>query len=210
MTVEATTLDELDAVPVVHGFVWRPIRRRFGIRAFGVNAYTSEGVGRQIVEEHDETRLGHQELYVVVRGRARFTLDGEDHDAPAGTLVFIRDPAVKRVAVAEEDGTVVLAVGGAPGKPYEVSAWEALFATIPHTRAERWDEAIAILEEALRERPGHPATLYNLACVEARAGRAPGALVHLQEAVQREPSYAELARKDSDFAAIRDEPAFPG
>jgi len=71
MTVEATTLDELDAIPVVHGFVWRPIRRRFGIRAFGVNAYTSEGVGRQIVEEHDESRLGHRRVGRVIACWAR-------------------------------------------------------------------------------------------------------------------------------------------
>jgi tetratricopeptide (TPR) repeat protein len=186
VTVQVAHVDELDAIPVSHGFVWRPVRRRFGIRGFGVNAYTSEEVGRQIVEEHDETWLGHQELYVVVRGRARFTLDG-----------------------AEQDGTVVLAVGGAPGKPFEVSAWEASFAAIPYTRSERWDEAIAILEEALRERPEHPALLYNLACVEARAGRHVDALLHLQEAVRRHPSFGELARRDSDFAAIRNEPGFP-
>ena len=33
-----------------------------------------------------------------------------------GTLVFIRDPALRRVAIAEEAGTVVLAVGGEPGR----------------------------------------------------------------------------------------------
>ena len=105
------------------------MRRRLGIRAFGINAYTSEGVGQHVVEEHDETGSGaggHEEMYVVVRGRATFTLGGETLDAPAGTIVFIRDPAVKRVAIAEEEGTLVLAVGGEPGAPYEVSPWECV------------------------------------------------------------------------------------
>ena len=116
---EVTSFDSLDAIPVGDGVVWRPVRRQFDIRAFGTNAYTSEGVGKHIIEEHDELGAGaggHEELYVVVRGRATFTVDGERIDAPAGTLVFIRDPALKRVAIAEEEGTVVLAVGGEPGR----------------------------------------------------------------------------------------------
>jgi tetratricopeptide (TPR) repeat protein len=209
VTAAVATFDELEAIPVAEGLVWHPVRRHFDIRGFGVNAYTSEAVGRQVVEEHDERSLGHEEVYIVVRGRARFTLDGEDVDAPVGTIVFLRDPAVNRVAVAEEEGTLVLAVGGAPGKPFEVSAWESFFAAIPFTRAERWDEAIEMLEEGLREKPGHPAVLYNLACIEARAGRRVDALLHLQSAVERDPKYAAYARRDSDFAAIRREPGFP-
>ncbi len=37
------------------------------------------------------------------RGRARFELDGERVEAPAGTFVFVR-PGVKRTAFAEEPG----------------------------------------------------------------------------------------------------------
>jgi quercetin dioxygenase-like cupin family protein len=113
------SLDELDRIPVSHGLEWRPIRRRLGIRAFGMNAYTAEKVGDCVVEEHTEEQLGHEEVYVVVSGRARFTLGDEDIDAPAGTLVYIGNPATTRAAVAEEEGTTVLAVGGAPGKAFE-------------------------------------------------------------------------------------------
>lgn len=96
-------IDELDRFPVAQGLEWRPIRRRFGIRAFGCNAYTSKSVGGQVVEEHSESRLGHEELYLVVSGHARFTLDGEEVDAPAGTIVYLRDPNVRRGAVSEEE-----------------------------------------------------------------------------------------------------------
>ena len=209
MNAAVTTFDELDAIPVEDGFVWRPIRRRFGIRAFGCNAYTSEGVGRQIVEDHVEG-TGHEECYVVVRGRARFTLDGEEVDAPAGTIVFIRDHDVRRGAVADEEGTVVLAVGGFAGKAFEVSAWESFFAALPATQEERWDDAIAIHQEGLREHPGHPSVLFNLARIEARAGRPLDALTHLQEAVRRDPPLVARARDTSDFAALRREPGFPG
>jgi tetratricopeptide (TPR) repeat protein len=209
---EAVHVDELDAIPVA-GVVWRPVRRRFGIRAFGVNAYTAEAVGGQIVEEHDESPNGaggHEEIYVVLRGRATFTIGGEALDAPAGTIVFVRNPKLKRVAIANDDGTVVLAVGGEPGRAYEISPWEFSFAAAPLLDAGRFGEAITLMEDGLRERPGNASLLYNLACGEARAGRAEAATAHLQEAIAAEPRYAERARIDPDFESIRARSDFPG
>ena len=203
-------IDELDRIEMPDGFVWRPIRRHFDIRAFGVNAYNAREVGGQIVEEHTETQLGHEEIYLVVRGRARFTIDGNDHELSAGQLVFVRDPELRRGAVALDEDTAVLALGGKPGEPYVVSAWEAMFAAVPYSRAENWSEAIRIHVEALAEQPEHPALLYNLACMEARGGRHLDALLHLQRSVELDPKWAAYARKDSDFAAIRSEPGFPG
>lgn len=202
-------IDQLDAIEMPDGFVWRPIRRHFGIRGFGVNAYTALEAGGQVIEEHTESRLAHEEMYVVLRGRARFTIDGNDHELAAGQLVVVRDPQLRRGAVALDDDTVVLALGGKPGEPHRVSAWEAMFAAVPAARDERWADAIRIHEEALEEQPDHPALLYNLACMEARAGRHLDALLHLKQAVAIEPHWAEYAAKDSDFAAIRAEPGFP-
>ena len=102
---------------------WRPVRYHFGITAFGCNAYVAREAGELIVEEHDEGEDGHEELYVVVSGVARFTLDGEERDAAGGTLVFCERP-VARKAVAVEPGTTVLAIGGFPGRAFEVSRWE--------------------------------------------------------------------------------------
>jgi tetratricopeptide (TPR) repeat protein len=208
--MSVTHVDELDRIEMPDGFVWRPIRRHFDIRAFGVNAYSSLGVGGQLVEEHAETQLGHEEIYLVLRGRALFTVDGNEHELAAGQLVFLRDPLLRRGAVALEEDTVVLALGGKPGEAYVVSAWEAMFAAVPYSRVENWDEAIRIHVEALREQPEHPALLYNLACMEARGGRHLDALLHIQRAVELDPKWAEHAGKDSDFAAIRNEPGFPG
>ena len=73
----------------------------------------------------------------MIAGRARFTLDDETLDAPAGTLVFLPDPATRRYAVAEEAGTTVLAVGGKPGEGYEVSAWEWRFRAATASRRGR-------------------------------------------------------------------------
>jgi hypothetical protein len=202
-------IDELDRVELPDGFVWRPIRRRFDIRAFGVNAYTALAAGSPIVETHSEAQLGHQEIYFVLRGRALFTVDGNEHELGAGQLVCIRDPLLGRGAVAVAADTVVLALGGKPGAPYEVSAWEAMFAAVPAANRGDWDEAIRIHEEALVEKPEHTALLYNLACMEARGDQHLDALLHLQRAVTLESKWGEHARRDPDFAAIRSEPGFP-
>jgi tetratricopeptide (TPR) repeat protein len=202
-------IDELDAIQMPDGFVWRPIRRRFGIRAFGVNAYTANGPGGMIVEEHTENSLGHEEIYLVLRGRATFTIDGNEHELGPGQLVFVRDPSLKRGAVALDADTVVLALGGKPGEPHKVSAWEAMFAAVPASERDDWDEAIRIHEEALEEQPDHPALLYNLACMEARGGHHLDAIAHLRRAVELEPKWLETARGDTDFDAIRREPGFP-
>ena len=206
---EATSFGELESIPLFDGIVWHPVRRKLGVRAFGINAYTSEAVGELVIEEHDETSLGHEEIYLVAAGRATFTLDGETLDAPAGTLVFLSDPAVKRKAVAEEEGTIVLAVGGRAGEAYDPSPWEWYFAAMPAFREERWAEAIALMEAGLAEKPGNPAILYNLACAESRGGRPLEALGHLQAAVRADGKYANRAREDPDLDPIRREPGFP-
>jgi hypothetical protein len=107
---------------------WRPIRHRLGIRAFGVNAWVAEDAGEEIIEEHDEVNPSgadnHEELYLVLDGRATFTVDGNEIDAPRGTLVFVEDPSLVRKAVASEPGTSVLAIGATPGGAFRVSPWE--------------------------------------------------------------------------------------
>jgi tetratricopeptide (TPR) repeat protein len=210
MTVGGHTyIDELDAIELPEGFVWRPVRRHFGIRAFGVNAYSARGAGEPIVEEHSEIRLGHEEIYLVLRGRALFTVDGDEHELSAGQLVFVRDPSLRRSAIAVDAETVVLALGGKPGEAYTVSAWEASFAAVPAAKAGDWDEAIRIIAEALKEQPEHPALLYDIACIEAQSGLHLDALLHLKRAVELEPRWIKHAQQDSDFAAIRAEPGFP-
>jgi tetratricopeptide (TPR) repeat protein len=201
-------VDDLDAIEMQDGFVWRPVRRHFGIRAFGTNAYTP-GASGQIVEEHTEGQLHHEEIYLVLRGRVRFTVGDDEHALGPGQLVFVRDPSLRRGAVAVTDDAAVLAVGGKPGEPHEVSAWEYIFLGASHARAGRGDEAKRQLEEGLEEKPGSAPLLYQLACVEAAAGERDAALEHLGAAVAAEERFREYARTDEDFASIRDDPRFP-
>ena len=204
-------LSDLDRVPSFQGVTWLPIRRRFDVRAFGVNAYEADA-GTLVIEEHDELGLGgsgtQEELYVVASGRATFTVAGDEVDAPAGTMVFVRDPAHRRKAVADEDGTVVLVFGGTPGEPYEPSAWEWVAPALVPARAGDFERAAAITWEGLEHHPDHPALLYNLACFEARSGDTEAALAHLERAVEHAPRTREWAREDADLDPLRGEPRF--
>jgi tetratricopeptide (TPR) repeat protein len=206
--VKLLRLDELEGIPVLGTLVWKPVRKTLGVTAFGINAYTAAAAGDEVVEEHDETALGHEEVYAVVSGHAVFTVDGEEVDAPAGTLVFLDEPAQKRHAVALEAGTTVLAVGGVPGA-HDVSAWEWVFTAAPHLRAGDHEAAKATIREGLEEKPGNPSLLYHLACAEALAGERDAALEHLNAAVAAAERFRDYARDDEDFASIRDDPRFP-
>ena len=188
-----------------------PVRIPLGISSFGVNAYRA-GKDGEVIEEHDELGAGaggHEELYCVVRGHASFELDGHEVDAPAGTLVFVRDPAVRRHATAKARDTTVIVVGGVAGQAFEPSPWEAWLEALPLFEAGDYVGAIEVMARALEEHPDNHNVLYNLACAEARAGEVDSALDHLRRAVELEPRTREWAQTDEDFASIRDDPRFP-
>jgi quercetin dioxygenase-like cupin family protein len=199
-------LDEIESIPGPGSLTWRPVRLTLGVRAFGCNAYTAGAAGDDVVEPHSEDpKLAHQELYFVARGRATFTIDGESHDAPAGTYVFIPDPASRRHAVAAEAGTTVLSFGGPP--TFQPSAWEWTFRADPLMRTEP-DRAREILAEGLEVHPESGWLYYAMACLEAVQGNRDAAVGALREAVELRPSVRDLAREDEDFANLREDPEF--
>ncbi|TML10474.1 MAG: tetratricopeptide repeat protein [Actinobacteria bacterium] len=204
---EVAHIDELEELPINNGeFVWRPVRRRFGITAFGTNAYTGDA-GQRVIEEHSE-RDNHQEMYVVVRGRATFTLGDDEIDAPAGTIVFVR-PGTKRGAIAAEDRTAVLAVGAKPGVVFEPSPWEDIFVANSYAETGNLEGARGLMAQALEQHPEAWQGFFNAACLEARLGDRERALEHFERAVELEPEKArEFAKTDSDFDSIRDNPRF--
>ncbi len=209
---EKAHLDEITPIVGAGEFGILPVRTRFGIESFGVNAYTALTDGGRVIEEHDELGTGagrHEELYFVSTGHAIFMLDGKEVDAPAGTFVFISDPRVRRGAFGLEAGTTVIVVGGVPGKAFQPSPWEAWLEAAPHLEAGEPERGIEIFERTLVLHPGNPNVLYNLACFESLAGHVDGALEHLAQAVEADPRTRGWAQTDADFDAIRSDPRFP-
>jgi len=183
------------------------VRRYFDIRAFGVNAYTAEEAGQRVVEEHRE-QDGHEELYVVVSGRATFMVDGEEHDAPTGTLVHC-PPGMLRGAIAAEPKTTVLGIGAKPGEVFQPSGWEWTFAGNSLLTQGKEDEARAEFLAGIEAHPGAWQGHYNLACAEARLGSTDAALEQLELAaeIDRE-AVAKWALEDEDLDSLRGDPRF--
>ncbi len=200
-------IHESDQIAVA-GVRWTPLRRALGIDAFGINAYSAAAAGDHVVEEHTEESLGHQEAYVVMAGHATFTLDGVELDAPNGTLVFIRDPAVRRHAVAVEAGTTVLAIGGVPGA-HTPSAWEWYFEAERHRESADYDAALELLAEGTERFPDNSGLLYSTACWEAMAGNTDAAIAALRAAFELDPRCLEWSQGDADLDAIRGLPGSP-
>ena len=199
----------LDEIPIVDdGRVPSQIvRHHLGIQAFGINAWLSRGAGQPAINEHDEEDTGDEELYLVLTGHAVFTIDGEEVDAPEGTLVFV-EPEAKRSAVAKEEATTILAVGAPAGRAYKTSGWELWSHLRPKFETGDYETVIEELERLVEEHPQYAALSYNLACAESLAGRTDDALRHLRATIELDPEGARFARGDSDFDAIRDDPRF--
>ncbi len=189
---------------------FRPVRLHFGIMAFGVTAVTARSDGERLITEHAETEPeSGEELYVVVSGHARFELAGETREAPAGTLVHVL-PGVRRTAFARGAGTTVLAIGAGPrGMPFAPSGWELFAPLYPLFEAGEFEQGADRAQALVGDDSPYWGVYYNTACFEARAGRTDAALAHLRRAAELAPSFvAELAPRDDDLAALRDQAGF--
>jgi hypothetical protein len=167
---KVVSLDEIERIPGPGSLTWLPVRHTLDIRAFGCNAYVAGAAGEDVVEPHTEGEdpdRDDQELYFVARGHATFEIDGNVHEAPAGSYVFIPDPRSHRHAVAREAGTTVLSFGGPPR--YEPSAWEWRFRAAPYRNSDP-ERARAILREGLEAFPGDGRIMQELQQLPASDG----------------------------------------
>lgn len=203
-------IDEIERVQVGE-LSWLPLRRALGATGFGVNGYAAAEPGAELIEPHDETSggsAGHEELYLVMSGRARLTVGDEQLDAPAGTLV-LAPVGVHRAAVAEEADTVVVVIGGRPGAAMPPSAFEHWYAAEPAYQAGDYSRAVEIASAGLADWPDHGALNYQLACFCSLAGRHDEAMEHLRKAFTGDPRARDWAAKDPDLDPIRDRPDYP-
>lgn len=192
---------------------WIPVRDQLGITAFGANAWTKRDSDGGLIASHEERSTGHEELYFVFRGHATFTVGDDEIDAPAGTILVVKDPALQRSAQPKDDDTIVFSAGGKPGEPFSVQPWELNTEwntkAFPLYNEQRYEEAAAVLREGIAAGADNPGMHYNLACFEALAGNAVAALDHLEVACAGNRSFVESAKTDSDLDSIRDDPRFP-
>jgi mannose-6-phosphate isomerase-like protein (cupin superfamily) len=185
-----------------------PMREHLGIHAFGVNAF-STGEDGTLVNDHDETETGQEELYIVLDGKVTFEVDGEAVDARPGTLLSIR-PESRRNATGE--GTV-LVVGATPGQAYQGvdwgDAWPFHSKSMTAYREQRYADALEAVRGALEHMPDHAGLHYNYSCFAVLAGdTSDDTFAHLRRSVELFPRFREDARRDDDLAAVRDDQRF--
>jgi tetratricopeptide (TPR) repeat protein len=190
--------------------VYVGLRRKLDLGAFGTSAAYQAKAGEDVIGEHDELGPGadgQEELYVVVQGDATFTVDGDEIDAPHGTVVFVR-PGAMRKAVAKTDETIVLAVGGRRGEAYRLPPGAELHDFFERYNEKDYEGALAACHVALEKYPGNALFLYNVACMESLLGRSDEALATLGTAIEGWPRFKENAQKDDDFESLRGDSRF--
>jgi quercetin dioxygenase-like cupin family protein len=205
---EILSIDELERYPASHdSYVLRPLRRRLGFRPFGVNVWVGESEGDRVIEEHRE-QGGAEELYVVLRGTASFTLGDRTVEAPVGTLVHAT-PGMLRGAVAREAGTTILAMGAKAGEAFSPSAWEDFYVAWGLLGQGDVDGGRRVVAEALARDPAAWQGAFNAACFEALAGEPDAAIEHLRRAVSLDRTAVRAAaRDDGELDSLRGDPRF--
>ena len=169
----------------------RPLRRHAGFRPFGLNCWEASAVGRHVIEPHSEVG-GDEELYVVLRGRATFTVAGETIDAPPGTLVHV--PATTPREACGRGRNDRPAAGAKPGS-VRAQGWEDFRIAVARHRS----ELRAIDEVLILERLGGPSTPRAHG-----ARRGPTTRSTIPRALALDPN-AQYALEDTDFRiAARD------
>jgi mannose-6-phosphate isomerase-like protein (cupin superfamily) len=108
------------------GTEWKPVRRIFDIGSFGTALARATKAGDTLTHDHDEVEAHHEELFLIVSGHATYRVDGQEIDAPAGTFLYVPDPATVRGVVAVEAGTTMFVVGAEPGAAFSPSDWDTV------------------------------------------------------------------------------------
>ena len=100
------SLDELGS-----GYGFRKVRGALGVTAFGVNFVVYPPGSEGVAHYHDE----QDELYLVHRGTATFTIDGEEKVVGEGGVVHVESTTPRLVANRGDEDLVVFVVGGKGG-----------------------------------------------------------------------------------------------
>ena len=100
----------------IPGMRFHTAARELGVSAWGMNVIEIEA-GCTGYPEHDHTKDGQEEVYVVLKGSGHIEHAGERTELTEGMLVRV-GPAIRRKLLAGPHGITVLAIGGTPGQAY--------------------------------------------------------------------------------------------
>jgi quercetin dioxygenase-like cupin family protein len=114
-------LEDFDQMEGSGECTWRLARKSLDVSSFGMNL-VDIGPGGQI-PEHTEDERDHEEVFIILDGDAKASIDGTEHPAPKGTFVRAA-PEVRRTIRNDSDGPVRLLIVSAPrSSGYEPMGW---------------------------------------------------------------------------------------
>ena len=108
------TIDELESI---HQGAVKLAGAELGIRSFGMQVLDFPASFSDY-PEHDHAEDGQEEVYVVLRGRADFVIDGEKVTVTPEQLLKV-EATSKRKLLPGQDGVRILAIGCIPAGAYE-------------------------------------------------------------------------------------------
>jgi len=75
-------------------------------------------------------------------------------------------------------------------------------------RSKKYDQALKVINQALKINPNYASVYYNLACIYSLKGERSIALINLKKAIDLNSKYIELAQKDKDFTFLKQDKEF--
>jgi uncharacterized cupin superfamily protein len=108
----------IDEMEGVYRGAFKLARAELGVSAFGLQVIDLPP-NIDAHPEHDHSADGQEEVYVALRGGGEIEIDGERHPLDPEHLVRV-SAGTKRKIYPGSEGMRVLAIGGVPGKVYEI------------------------------------------------------------------------------------------
>jgi quercetin dioxygenase-like cupin family protein len=118
-TITVKNIEEIEAYAganAIAGIRFRPARQALGVSSWGMNVIELDPHCTGY-PEHDHGSEDHEEVYLVLQGSIVLQANGQERVLSKGDFVRV-PPDVKRKFVTREQGAILLAMGGTPGKPY--------------------------------------------------------------------------------------------
>ena len=111
------TIKRIEDFESIFGGGFRRVRAGLGVTSIGI-AVMELPPNFADYPEHDQAHDHQEEVYTALSGSATLRVGGEEHELAPGVWARI-GPGEKRKIVTGDEGARVLALGAAPGRPYE-------------------------------------------------------------------------------------------
>jgi quercetin dioxygenase-like cupin family protein len=112
------TIKRLDEFQTTLGGSMKLVRHGLGVESFGMQVIDMPPNADRY-PEHDHSESGQEEVYTALEGAAILQVEGAEHEISPGVFARV-GPRQRRKFVTREQPARLLALGGIPGKPYEV------------------------------------------------------------------------------------------